>query len=66
MTGALLFGATYQQVYPALSALWNIGSTILPALLNVDLWLSILFFVLVTLTLFYFLERHGALRQPRG
>ena len=40
----------------------NLGSMILPQALDVNLWMSILLFVLIALTLFYFLEKHGELR----
>lgn len=63
--GALIYGATYQSVFPTISAIANFGSTILPEALNVDLWLSILLFVLIALTLFYFLERKGELRKDK-
>ncbi len=65
LTGAVLYGATYQSVFPAISAIANLGSTILPSVLGVDLWLTILLFVLIAATLFYFLERHGELRKAR-
>jgi hypothetical protein len=60
-----MYGGTYQSVFPALSALANLGATILPTALDVNLWLTILLFVLIALTLFYFLERHGELRQDK-
>jgi hypothetical protein len=63
--GALLFGASYQSVQPAIMAIANLGDTTLPALLNVDLWGSILLFVLIAVTMFYFLERHGELRRDK-
>ena len=63
--GALLYGGTYQSGFPAISALANFGATILPTALDVNLWLTILLFVLVALTLFYFLERHGELRRDK-
>ncbi len=65
LTGALLYGATYQNVFPAISAIANFGSTILPTALDVNLWLSVLFFVLIAVTMFYFLERHGELRKDK-
>ncbi len=65
LTGALIYGATYQSVFPTLSAILNLGSTILPQALNVNLWLSILFFVLAAGTLFYFMERYGQLRKDK-
>ncbi len=66
LTGALIFGAAYPTIYPPISRLINLGSTTLPAFFDVSLWLSILLFVLITLTLFYFLERSGALRKDRA
>ncbi len=66
LTGALLFGAAYPKIYPPISRIINLGSTTLPALLDVSLWLSILLFVLITLTLFYFLERSGSLRKDKA
>ena len=63
LTGALLYGATYQSVFPAISAIANFGATILPTALDVNLWLTVLLFVLIALTMFYFLERHGELRK---
>jgi hypothetical protein len=66
LTGALIFGAAYPTIYPPISQLINLGSTILPTTLNVDLWLSILLFVLMALTLFYFLEKFGQLRKDKA
>ena len=63
--GALLFGAAYQSVFPPIAALASLGGIVLPSLLNVDLWLTVLFFVIVAVTLFYFLERHGELRKDK-
>jgi hypothetical protein len=65
LTGALIYGAIYPSVFPTISANANLGSMILPQALNVNLWLSVLLFVLVALTLFYFLERHGELRKDK-
>lgn len=65
LVGAIIYGATYQTVQPAIMAIANLGDTTLPALLNVDLWLTILFFVLMAVTMFYFLERHGQLRRDK-
>lgn len=65
MTGAAIYGWAYPSIFPTISAILNVGTTILPALLNVDLWLTVLFFALVSLTLFYFLEKHGNLRRDK-
>ena len=63
LTGALIYGAIFPSVFPTISALMNFGCTIFPTALNVNVWLTVGFFVLVALTLFYFLERHGELRK---
>ena len=65
LSGALIFGAAYPTIYPPLSQIINLGSTILPTVLDVNLWLSILLFVLAALTLFYFLEKFGPLRKDK-
>ena len=65
LVGGLIYGATYQSVFPPISAIANIGSPILPDVFNINLWLTILLFVLISLTLFYFLERHGELRKDK-
>jgi hypothetical protein len=66
LTGGLIFGAAYPVIFPPINALINLGSTILPTALDVNLWLSILLFVLITLTLFYFLDKSGALRKDKA
>lgn len=66
LTGALLFGAAYPTIYPPISQIINLGSTILPTALDVNLWLSILLFVLMALTMFYFLEKFGPLRKDKA
>ncbi|MCL4393961.1 MAG: hypothetical protein M1482_03995 [Chloroflexi bacterium] len=65
MTGAIIYGATYQSVFPAISAIANFGNAILPTALDINLWLTVLLFVSATLTLLYFLERHGELRKDK-
>ena len=65
LVGALIYGAIYPSVFPTISGIANLGSTILPKALNVDLWLTVLFFVLVSFTLFYFLDRFGPLRKDK-
>lgn len=65
LAGALIYGATYPAVFPKIAAIQNLGNTILPQWLEINLWLTIAFFVLITLTFFYFLERHGDLRKDK-
>ncbi len=65
LAGALIFGAAYSVIYPPISRIINMGSATLPAWLDVNLWLTILLFVLMTVTLFYFLEKSGAMRKDK-
>ncbi len=65
LTGALIFGAAYPVIFPPISKLANLGSTTLPESLGVSLWGSILLFTLVAVTLFYFLEKSGLLRNDK-
>jgi len=64
LTGAVIFGLTYQQVFPQISKFANIGSTLIPDLWNINPYLFVLAFSLVTLLLFYFIDRVGLQRKP--
>lgn len=66
LTGAAIFGEAYPTIFPPINALINLGSTILPTALYVDLWMSVMLFGLMALTLFYFLEKFGALRKDKA
>jgi uncharacterized membrane protein YedE/YeeE len=64
ITGAILFGLTYQKVFPPILKVANLGNTTLPELLNVDPLLAMGVFTTLVLLLFYFLER-GLKRKDR-
>jgi len=57
--GAFLFGKTYTAVFTKISQIANFGSISIPELFHVNQWLFIIFFVEMTLVLFYFLEKKG-------
>jgi hypothetical protein len=57
LAGAMLFGLSYQAIFPPLLKLANWGNTTLPELLHVSPLLLVGIFVALTLLLFYFLER---------
>lgn len=57
LTGAVLFGATYQQVFQSIYALANYGSKTLAQLWNVNHWLLILLFIQASGIAFYFFEK---------
>jgi hypothetical protein len=63
LTGAVIFGLTYQQVMPKISALANYGNTIIPDLWNVSPFLFVLTFTLMALLLFYMIDRVGWQRK---
>jgi len=63
LIGAVLYGLTYQQVFPAISAVANYGNTIIPELWNVSPFLFILLFSLISLLLFYMIDRVGWQRK---
>jgi hypothetical protein len=56
---------TYPAVFPVISGIANLGSVYLPELANVNEWLLIGLFTLVTLFLFYVLKRIGEPRRDR-
>lgn len=66
LVGAVLWGATYQAVFPQISAVANAGAVTLPALLDLNTWLTIFLFVEMCLFLFWVLERVGQLRKDRA
>jgi len=57
---------TYQQVFPAISAIANYGNTNIPDLWNVSPFLFILVFALISLLLFYLIDRAGWQRKDKG
>ncbi len=65
LSGALLFGLTYNQVYPAINKLANFGPITLPDVIEADHWLVIGLFTAITIVLFYALERAIRLRADR-
>ena len=63
LTGAVIYGLTYEQVFPKISALANFGNTTMPDLWNISPFLTILLFALMSLLLFYMIERVGWQRK---
>lgn len=64
ITGAIIFGMTYQQIFPPLAKPANLGNVTLATLWNLDPLLLVAVFVTFVLLLFYFLE-HGWKRRDR-
>jgi uncharacterized protein len=63
LTGAVLFGLTYQQVFPQISALAKVGSVVMPDLWNLNPYLFVLLFALISVLLFYLIDRGGMFRK---
>jgi hypothetical protein len=63
LTGAVIFGLTYQQVFPQISAIAKLGNVVMPDLWNLNPYLFVLLFALITLFLFYLIDRSGLYRK---
>jgi len=63
LTGAVIYGLTYQRVFPAISAIANYGNVVIPELWNLSSFLTIAAFALMALLLFYMIDRAGWQRK---
>jgi hypothetical protein len=61
--GAVIYGLTYQTVFPQISAIANYGSTVIPDLWNLNPYLTVLLFSLMAFLLFYLIDRAGLSRK---
>lgn len=65
LTGAVIFGMTYQQVFPQISKLANYGNVVMPDLWNINPYLTVLAFALMAFLLFYLIDRAGMKRKDK-
>jgi hypothetical protein len=65
LTGAAIFGLTYQQVFPQIEKLAKLGSVVVPDLWNLSPYLTVLAFGLISLLLFYLIDRAGLQRKKK-
>jgi len=65
LTGAVIYGLIYPQVFPAISAAANYGNVVASQLLNVDAWLLVTLFALMSVVLFYLIDRAGLRRREK-
>ena len=65
LTGAMIFGLTYQQVFPQISKIANLGTVTMPELWNISPFLTVLAFSLLSLILFYLIDRMGLQRKEK-
>jgi len=66
LVGAIIYGLTYQQVFPQISSLANYGSVVMPDLWNLNPYLTVLAFGLISLLLFYLIDRAGLKRTEKS
>jgi uncharacterized membrane protein YedE/YeeE len=65
LAGAILFGLTYQQVFPPIAKIANYGNVVIPDLWNVNGLLAVLAMALIALALFYAIDRMGMQRPEK-
>jgi hypothetical protein len=65
LTGAAIFGLTYQKVFPQISKIANLGSVVIPDLWKINPYLTVLAFALLSLFLFYLIDRVGMQRKEK-
>jgi membrane protein implicated in regulation of membrane protease activity len=65
LTGAAIYGLIYPQVFPAISGIANYGNTVLSQLWNLNVWLVIVLFGLMSVLLFYLIDRAGLHRREK-
>ncbi len=63
MTGAVIFGLTYQQVFPSIQKIANVGPVVIPDLWNLSPYLLVTVFLVMSLLLFYAIDRMGMQRK---
>jgi len=65
LVGAILYGATYSKVFPIIVKIANLGNVVVPDLLNLNPYLSVIAFDLMALFLFYLVDRAGLQRKEK-
>ncbi|MEI7846335.1 MAG: hypothetical protein WCK35_11075 [Chloroflexota bacterium] len=65
LVGAVIYGLTYQFVFPPIEALAKLGNVVMPDLWHLNPFLFILLFTLVTIMLFYLIDRAGWQRKEK-
>jgi uncharacterized membrane protein YedE/YeeE len=65
LVGAVIYGLTYDAVFPKISALANYGNVTMPQLWNINPYLAVLIFTIMALVLFYLIDRAGWQRKQK-
>jgi len=63
LTGAAIFGLTYQKVFPKIEAIAKVGNVVIPDLWNLNPYLTVLLFAMMAVLLFYLIDRAGLIRN---
>jgi len=63
LVGAVIYGLTYQWVFPPIAQVANYGSVVIPDLWNVNPILAVIVFACMALVLFYLIDRMGMHRK---
>jgi len=66
LVGAGIYGLTYQQIFPAISAIANSGNVVIPDLWNISPFLTVLLFALMAVLMFYLIDRAGLHRKEKA
>ena len=66
LTGAVLFGLSYQQVFPKIEKIAKVGNVVIPDLWNLNPYLLVLLFTMISLLLFYAIDRAGLRRKEKA
>ncbi|MAS35585.1 MAG: hypothetical protein CL610_16360 [Anaerolineaceae bacterium] len=64
--GAAIYGLAYPAIFPTISAMANVGNIVIPDVWNLSPFLTVVFFALLALFLFYLIDRAGLQRRKRG
>ena len=65
LTGAVIFGLSYDSFMPKILSLGNFGNKTIPELWGVNAYLAIFVFTLLALALFYAIDRLGLQRKSK-
>lgn len=65
LVGAVIYGLTYQLVFPLISGIASVGNVVIPDLWNISAFLFITLFTLISLLLFYLIDRAGMKRAEK-
>ena len=65
LTGAAIYGLIYPRIFPAIAAIANYGNVVTGQLFNVHNWLLVSLFALMSVLLFYLIDRAGLHRKEK-